>query len=113
MRYWAADGAAHNPRTQVPLNPQVKHFSADYAVIPSESIAHLTIYAAGGQKNDLMSISAKTNGVKTDDWNYVHIDIDMEQKVIRGTVNGNKLAEQSFACGNENILRELRKYLKP
>ncbi len=96
MRYWAEDGLKHNPRTQVVLDPNVKHYSADYAVIPSNSIAHLTIYADGGQQNDMASISTKVDGVKANDWNYVHVDIDLEKLTLRASVNGKSLGEEKI-----------------
>ncbi len=96
MRYWATDGKKHNPRVQVSLEPQIKHFSVDYAVIPSESAAYLTIYADGKQQNGYAKVAADVDGVKTKDWNYVHADIDMENMVVSGTINGKKFDDMAI-----------------
>ncbi len=96
MRYWATDGKVHSPRVQVKLDLQAKHYSVDYAVIPSGGKTELVIYADSKQQSGIALVRDGVAGVKAREWNYVHVDIDFEKMLISGDVNGYPFKNQAI-----------------
>ncbi len=94
LKYHATDGAKHYPRVELAFIDGVETYSVDFAfMLGGTSSMYVGIYADSATKGDFAKVTSKTAGFVADDWNYLHLDIDLKASKVTSTLNGKPLAE--------------------
>ncbi|MBQ4159422.1 MAG: hypothetical protein IJD83_00670, partial [Clostridia bacterium] len=104
LRFGGLDNKAHGPQVRFSLNAAAKKYTLDFAVARKASTAlFVDLYQAKTKAASFLSIKANTVGEK-DGWNYVHLELDLENGTANGTVNGTAIEQKSFTLdGTEAI----------
>ena len=84
LRLGSEDGKAHGPSVAFQLPNLARRFTMDYAVLPNTNTASIMLYSGDTQiAKSIGLINARTKNVNRQDWNYVHLEIDLENSVIK------------------------------
>ncbi|MBQ4160668.1 MAG: hypothetical protein IJD83_07035, partial [Clostridia bacterium] len=97
LRLGAEDGKSHGPTVDFQLPNLARRFTMDYAVLPNTNTASLMLYSGDTRiAKSIGLINARTKNVNRQDWNYVHLEIDLENSVIKQSINGKAGSDIKF-----------------
>ncbi len=109
MRYWATDGKQHGPRVEVQMNAGVTKQELVFAIMPVGQKSNVYVqYRADNQKLGTgISVATGKNGVKANEWNYLHLIVDTDKNVIDADINGVALEQSKIEVQNKDSFRLL------
>ncbi len=108
-RFWRSDGIENSLQAQVTLSDKVDTFVIDYAFMQTPNATmKVLLYDGAGSKGTLFS-GDKANSLTYDDWNYLHIELDLNDMTATYNLNGE---DEGSANLVESVDRETAVYLR-